>query len=430
MPQKKYQHYLEDRNLKRWYDATSRGSMITADVNLRRLGSFCDRVKIDPQQLLDKEPRDLTDLIDDFVTDMEKEGFSPNYILSILKGVKSWIAHNNLALTRKIKVTNSGKNRLKERVPTQDELKRILASGDPRSRVASILMAHSGVRPEVIGNYKGKDGLTVGDFPEMEISDGEVSFSRTPTPIIVREELSKAGNEYFTFMGNEACYYLKAYLEERIRSGEKITSGSPLIVPSKAAYAGRFISTINIGDIIRQPIRKAGFDWRPYVLRSYFDSQLMMAESKGLIIRDYRSFFMGHKGDIEGTYTTSKIQNPESIESMRESYEKALKFLETESRGISEEDHNQIMREHSIRTLAMITGAEFSDEEKERLLTLDESDFWKEFNESYKNKKADILNNGNSQKVVSVKEVKDYINKGWEYVNTLPGNKEVIVKLP
>ena len=28
----------------------------------------------------------------------------------------------------------------------------------------------------------------------------------------------------------------------------------------------------------------------PYVLRAYFDTQLMLAESKGLVLEDYRSF--------------------------------------------------------------------------------------------------------------------------------------------
>ena len=53
------------------------------------------------------EPKELTDLIDDFVTDMERQGLSPNYIQSILKGVKFWLTHNNKTLTRKITVTNS-----------------------------------------------------------------------------------------------------------------------------------------------------------------------------------------------------------------------------------------------------------------------------------------------------------------------------------
>jgi hypothetical protein len=60
-----------------------------------------------------------------------------------------------------------------------------------------------------------------------------------------------------------------------------------------------FIRSTNVGDVIRDGIRKAGFPWRHYVLRSYFDTEMMLAESKGLVLRDYRQFWMGHKGDIE-----------------------------------------------------------------------------------------------------------------------------------
>jgi hypothetical protein len=66
------------------------------------------------------------------------------------------------------------------------------------------------------------------------------------------------------------------------------------------------IRTSNIGDAIRLPIRRAGFPWRPYVLRSYFETQMVIAESKGWVIRDYRQFFMGHSGDIEHVYTLNK----------------------------------------------------------------------------------------------------------------------------
>ncbi|MDI1495108.1 MAG: hypothetical protein K8823_414 [Cenarchaeum symbiont of Oopsacas minuta] len=41
------------------------------------------------------------------------------------------------------------------------------------------------------------------------------------------------------------------------------------------------------------------FSWRPYVLRAYFDTQLI-AESKGTIAHDFRVFFMGHQGQHGG----------------------------------------------------------------------------------------------------------------------------------
>jgi hypothetical protein len=103
---------------------------------------------------------------------------------------------------------------------------------------------------------------------------------------------------------------LKDYLEERILEGEKIAPDSPLITPKLRMKP--FIRTVNIGDTIRLAIRSAGFPWRPYVLRSFFDTQLMMAESKGHVIRDYRTFWMGHRGDIENRYTTNRKRLPEN----------------------------------------------------------------------------------------------------------------------
>lgn len=68
-----------------------------------------------------------------------------------------------------------------------------------------------------------------------------------------------------------------------------------------------FIRAVNIGDIIRGAMRRGSFSWRPYVLRSYFDTQLMLAGSKGFVLRDYRKFWMEHKGDIENRYTRALV---------------------------------------------------------------------------------------------------------------------------
>jgi hypothetical protein len=78
--------------------------------------------------------------------------------------------------------------------------------------------------------------------------------------------------------------------------------------------------------------------------------------------------------------------------------------------------------------LLILKNAGYTDEEIEKgdFLSLEVSDLIQKLAD----KKAKDMNNGNSQKVISAKEVKDYINKRWEYVNTLPGNKEVIIKLP
>lgn len=94
-------------------------------------------------------------------------------------------------------------------------------------------MAHSGLRIETLGNYEGTDGLRVRDLPEMRLDRKSVRFERIPAVVIVREELSKAGHRYFTFLSEEGCQYLKDYLEERMKQGERLGGDSAIITLSQ-----------------------------------------------------------------------------------------------------------------------------------------------------------------------------------------------------
>jgi len=124
-----------------------------------------------------------------------------------------------------------------------------------------------------------------------------------------------------------------------------------------------FIRAVNVEDVIRAAIRKAGFKWRPYVLRSYFDTQLMLAESKGLVLRDYRQFWMGHKGDIENRYTTNKCRLPESvIEDMREAYKRSQEYLQTTR---TEESGEEKLRQAFRKQLLLVAG--FTQDEVEKM---------------------------------------------------------------
>jgi len=418
----KYAFLLEDADVRRWYRNVARGSQVTADVYLRRLGSFCSHFGLTPKRLVSLGRDEIYNLLLDYVSDLEAAGRAGSYIESALKAVKSWLAHNNLEVKRKIKIrgvrdTPTLRN---ERTPTPEELRRIFLSGDKKARVACVLMAHSGLRPVTLGNYRGTDGLRVRDFPEMRIEEDTVEFEKMPTIVIVRPELSKGGHQYFTFLSEEGCEYLKDYLEERMRKGEKLTADSPIIRPKVAKKP--FIRSVNIGDMIREAIRKAGFSWRPYVLRAYFDTQLMLAESKGLLIRDYRQFWMGHKGDIENRYTTNKYRLPEDvIEDMREAYRRSQEYLQT----TKPETGREKLIEEFRKQLLLVAG--FSQEEISEIDVTGLTD--EEFQDLVRKR---LLGNANTdcgtQKVVSLNELEKYLENGWEYVATLP-NQKVIVKL-
>jgi len=363
---------------------------------------------------------DLYNLMLDYVSFMERKEHAGSYIESALKAVKSWLSHNGKEVRRRIKIkgardTPSLKD---ERVPTPDELKRIFLSGDKKARVACVIVAHTGSRIETLGNYKGNDGLRIKDLPEIEVHDDIVDFKQKPTLLIVRKELSKAGHQYFTFLSEEGCEYVKDYLEERIREGEVLDAESALITPKLKMKP--FIRAGNVGDAVREAIRAAGFKWRPYVLRAYFDTQLMLSESKGLVLRDYRQFWMGHKGDIENRYTTNKQRLPESvIEDMREAYKRSQEFLQTRKK---EETSEEKLRYSFRKQLLLVAG--FNQEEVDKMDLPSISD--EELQSLVRKKLLGMQTNSNKQKVVGIDEADEYLEKGWEYLARLNDNKVVI----
>jgi len=420
---KGYASLFEDADVKRWYDNVARGSCVTADVYLRRLGSFCLHFGRTPGDLTLLAENDLYNTMLDYVSFMEKSGKTGSYIKSALKAVKSWLSHNGKEVKRRIKIKGSEDTpSLKdERVPTNGELKRIFLSGDKKARVACALIAHSGLRIEVLGNYTGNDGLRIRDLPEIKIEGGLVDFEQSPALLIVRKELSKAGHQYLTFLSEEGVEYLKDYLEERVREGEKISADSAVVTPKLKMKP--FIRAGNIGDLARGAIRTAGFQWRPYVLRSYFDTQLMLAESKGLVLRDYRQFWMGHKGDIENRYTTNKSKLPASvIEDMREAYARSQEYLQTAKNvETSEEKLAQAFR----KQLFLVAGFKQEEVDKMDLPSISDEELQEIVRKKLLGMEADDCT---KEKAVSTSEVNKYLAQGWEYVANLP-NKKVIIRL-
>lgn len=165
----KHAWLLEDDGVKRWLKNIERGSIITAEVSLRRLGKACELLNTTPIEMVvnaRKKARDFQNDLEDLVAKMEDSGKAPQYIIGILKVVKSWLSYNEITLTRKIKIRNpsSTPSIENEQVPSQDELARIFRNSSSRVRAAEALMAFADLRPESLGNHNGSDGLKISDL--------------------------------------------------------------------------------------------------------------------------------------------------------------------------------------------------------------------------------------------------------------------------
>lgn len=427
----------EDANLARWYENLIRGSPVTAEVYLRRLGSFCKVHSLTPLLLAKREHREIENLLQDHLNSLEKQGRAPGYLASIMKTIRSWAEWNEKPLQRRIKIANRDATPTleDEGVPSKEELKKVLYSDKTalRTRASICLIAFSGLRLETLGDYYGKDGLKVKDLAELGFVD-KISFRKTPTMVRVRSNLSKARHQYFTFLPEEGCKIVAELLERRRQGGETLTPETPIIAASPSYdRRGRFktpegaanhITTSKISEHIRQSIRACNFKWRPYIFRSYFDTALMLAESKRLVSHAYQQFWMGHKGDIEAQYTTRKHRLPEEVvEDMRDAYRRAEEYITTSG---TDESSEQRIRRAFKEQLLLVAGFKKDEVEKMDLASMSDE----ELQGAVRHRLLGVMaNNGSRQRTIALGEVEGYLSQGWDYVATLP-NGRAIVKVP
>lgn len=362
--QTKKSKLLSNPDIKRWHDNLARASPITAEVRLRRLGHFCEVHQMTPMELADlgmKDLRSATDLLQDHISWMEEQEKAPQYIKSTMTATKSWLSHFDVQISRKLKIANvdSTPTLESERVPDAGEMAETFSRCDLFAGAAISLISKSGLRPETLGNYDGSDGLVMKDLPDIVIQQGIARPLMVPSRIIVRRTLSKARHQYMTFATAGGTKRLLAYLNDRLARGEALNAESPVLSPdtiynnSRGANEGKaFLPTQRISEKIRETLRPR-FGWRPYVFRSFFDTELLIAESRGKVAHDFRVFWMGHKGSIEAKYTTNKGVLPEELlNEMREAFRRSEVFLDLELR---EEDPLLKQKEQVQKAVAMAT---------------------------------------------------------------------------
>jgi hypothetical protein len=146
--------------------------------------------------------KQFKDEFTDFVRSLEKEGRAGSYIIRFKKVLQSWLAYNDVDVKFNVNIAREydSPTLANERVPSKEELDKILRMATPRARVSIALMAFSGLRPESLGNYTGSEGLRFGDLQEVEVNKGKVELSYSPL-MNVRKDLSKSRCQYFTSSG-------------------------------------------------------------------------------------------------------------------------------------------------------------------------------------------------------------------------------------
>jgi len=423
----KWRHlYDENENFNLWFHNLARGSPTTAVERARVLYRFLSWMDWDLDELTRQitEERDIFEKrLMAFVGAQEEKGYAPGTIDNYIKSVKSWANWNGVTLVRKIKIRNRASTPTLdlEGVPAVQEVQNIRSSASPRGRICVGGVAYGGLRPESLGHQYVKDGLKLGDLPELDIE--KLEFTKTPTLVVVRPEISKASHKYRTFFPRETCQDIIAYLSKRRANGEELTGDSPLVAVNQAmrrkGWRGRngtdsrHIVTTVVSRDIRKAMRPV-YSYRPYVLRSYFSTRLLMAISDKILDTHYRAYWMGHTGEMSARYSSNKAILPEDlIESMREAYRRSRRYLLGDT-----------INEDALRRMQMIDMAKMLVPDKAKMIeeilarhrTVDEAS--PEIQE--------LINpperNGREARIVSSEdEMVKLVSQGWDLERELNG---------
>jgi hypothetical protein len=405
----------ESDDRRRWHRNVAQGSRATADVYVRRLAAFCRLMKVTPEALARMGDKPLRDLVMDFVEVEARAKHAGSYIHSTVKAVNSWRKHNGrlAVIGVNIKGRESTPTLVDEVAPSPLQVRAVLARAPLRDRVTCALMAYSGVRPEVVGNYLGDDGLTLGDLPELDFSGTEPKFRKVPSVVIVRESISKAGHTYLTFAPAPTCRAIEDYLKIRIAQGEKLTRASDLVSAGRSRRP--FLRSMNVSGTVRAAFRSLDMKDRPYVLRVYFETRLGVAEGQAKVVHRFVVHWGGHTGDITARYSLNKNRLPtDLIEEMREAYRRCEPILtgDAPAEGDVRREVARVLLGSLGYSEKDLEGVDLTNLEQVRTLT--------------QRRVAPPLK---KQALVSVEELPEYLDAGWTFVGNV-GPDRVLLSSP
>lgn len=436
---------LKNARIRSWHEARSLKSHLSADVDLRKLGLLLERIRLDPESVVvvaSKDPDRLQEVLIRYATDRKREGLVDDYIAKTLSGLKSYLRFRRVRFDGyPVLAPIRGSTLANERVPTPEELGRVLERLSLRGKTIALTMAHSGVRPQALGDYEGQRGIALGDLPELELR-AQPKFREIPFVVRVSAELSKTRQAYTTFGTAQQAAVILSYIAERRAGGEKLGPDSPLVARTpteelrgatkESASRGRkFMVT---GAIVREVAemlhasQPEGVSWRTYVLRSYCSTRLLL----GPMNRDLREAILGHDTGIAGRYNVGKRWGEELLSEARREFANSAYLLETSQ--TTKTDVRRTVLEDLLRAVEKGTG----QKSKEAGLTAE--DLGKAIRTLLGRTAAGDAEEAGSrlpavsvpsessrpqQKTISPGELDAMLERGWRYVATV-GERVVI----
>ncbi len=262
-------------------------------------------------------------------------------------------------------------------------------------------------------------------------------FGEVPFVIRVTADLSKTRRQYVTFGTEQLATTLIAYLDARRQGGEKLSGSSPVIVPGtlrgvavksrkEARFSHGFVAMKNVVKEVSDALHASvpeGVRWRPYVLRSYCSTRLLLAEGQGRISRDLREAILGHDGGIASRYNVGKRWGEELLAEARRQYANSAEFLETNAQtrmNVAAEFRRTLL---AVAGLSDEEAAEHGNDSNEELLAI----LRERLTGREASAPAPVNGNGHEiQKPVPLAEAERLLEQGWTFVANFGGDRVIL----
>jgi len=426
------------RDVASWYK--DHAKIATATVQLDQLELFLRRTGLDIPELvaLAKEnPRRLKERVGDYVRSEQANGLTAKYILNVWWGVRSFLASVDAApeWNPKIEKTEADEEDTARTVPTPGQLRQIAnAVKSGRDRAVVYLLASSGVRIGVLASqFEPADGLRLKHLPDLKLGK-EPTFDKVPFSIRVPAHLSKGKNAYYTFGSHEASDAVLAYLKERMRGGERLTPESPLVLPEARGRLSERRAKDGASFMVRKALAQRvklamgrvsppGSRWSAHTLRAWFSTQMETCESRGLISRTRREFFMGHSLGVDGSYNVERPLPPEKVDELRASYKRCESSLSTSESAGAESGMNDL-----IRVIAEKAGVP-----KEKVAEMSQTELADAVLRLLREQRGvsgPTVTAQPAQRSVPLSEVDSFLQLGWRLVSELGPDRAVLEAPP
>ena len=262
------------------------GSPFTFFLYINELSYFCEWMKAEPDQLMnrcrkrngDANPKAMAKIaraLDEYIDHLKEKGLSPNGIMICLRNITIPFRINGVRL--KLPFGLSVQNWYEERAPTREELVKVLDLANLRERAVITALAVSGLR--------------VGTLLKLQYRHVKNDLEHGIIPIHVHVEagLTKGKRCSFdTFLNEEAFDCLKAYFVARKKGTksippEEIHDESPLIRASCCRKFGT-VTTKTVHSFVHDLYVRAGllekchshrrYELRVHSLRKFFRTQM------------------------------------------------------------------------------------------------------------------------------------------------------------